>query len=188
MVAVEEIVIDNLSIYGGSNIDINLLDLINCTLSNVVLKNCGVNGLRLRNSVGTTIDSINISGSAITNGIILIPTTSLNKTIIKNAVIDGATNGLFAVGTVNDVYIDGNLDGTTTPINQSSVTTGYISVGVLGALRRNVFGFSGPPTVGTWNRGDIVWNSFPSAGGVPGWVCVASGTPGTWKAMAAVAA
>lgn len=44
------------------------------------------------------------------------------------------------------------------------------------------------PTTDTWARGDIVWNTAPSAGGTPGWVCVTAGTPGTWKAMANVAA
>ena len=44
------------------------------------------------------------------------------------------------------------------------------------------------PTVGAWQRGDVVFNSTPSAGGTPGWVCVTAGTPGTWKAMANVAA
>lgn len=39
-----------------------------------------------------------------------------------------------------------------------------------------------------WVRGDVVYNTAPSAGGVPGWVCTVAGTPGTWKAMAAVAA
>ena len=44
------------------------------------------------------------------------------------------------------------------------------------------------PLSGTWARGAIVWNSQPSAGGAPGWMCVAGGTPGTWKAMANLAA
>jgi hypothetical protein len=187
MSSVENAVVNNVSIYGGANIEIDLLGLTNCTLSNFVMRNSGANAVRLRDSTGTTINGINLDGT-ITNALLLNPTTSLSKTIIKNAVVNGATNGLVASGTVNDIYIDGNLDGATTPINQSGVTTGYISVGVLGALRRNAFGFGAAPTVGTWNRGDIVWNSSPSAGGVPGWVCVASGTPGTWKAMAAVAA
>jgi hypothetical protein len=39
------------------------------------------------------------------------------------------------------------------------------------------------PTSGTWARGDIVWNTEPTAGGVPGWVCVTAGAPGNWKAM-----
>lgn len=43
------------------------------------------------------------------------------------------------------------------------------------------------PTAGAWGRGDIAWNTTPSAGGTPGWVCVTAGSPGTWKAMANVA-
>jgi len=44
------------------------------------------------------------------------------------------------------------------------------------------------PTTGTWKRGDRCWNTTPSASGVPGWICVTAGTPGTWKAMGALAA
>ena len=47
---------------------------------------------------------------------------------------------------------------------------------------------SAAPVAGTWERGDVVINNAPSAGGTPGWVCVTAGTPGTWKAMANVAA
>lgn len=43
------------------------------------------------------------------------------------------------------------------------------------------------PTTGAWTRGDWVLNQFPSSGGAPGWVCTASGSPGTWKAMANLA-
>jgi len=50
-----------------------------------------------------------------------------------------------------------------------------------------VYAAAAAPVAGTWQRGAIVWNSAPAAGGVPGWVCVAAGTPGTWKAMAALA-
>jgi hypothetical protein len=53
----------------------------------------------------------------------------------------------------------------------------------LGAVAR----LSAAPTVGTWVRGDWVFNSTPSSGGPPGWVCTAGGTPGTWKAMANLA-
>lgn len=52
----------------------------------------------------------------------------------------------------------------------------------------NEYAYTAAPTVGTWKRGDRVWNSAPSAAGVPGWVCVAAGTPGTWKAMPVLAA
>jgi hypothetical protein len=42
------------------------------------------------------------------------------------------------------------------------------------------------PTTGTWALGDIVLNSTPVAGGVWGWICIAAGTPGTWKSLGAV--
>ena len=35
---------------------------------------------------------------------------------------------------------------------------------------------------------DICWNTTPVAGGTPGWVCITAGAPGTWKAMANLAA
>jgi hypothetical protein len=44
------------------------------------------------------------------------------------------------------------------------------------------------PTTGTWARGDIRFNSAPSAAGTAGWVCVTAGSPGTWKAMGNLAA
>lgn len=44
------------------------------------------------------------------------------------------------------------------------------------------------PSTGTWTAGARVENSMPTAGGIPGWVCVVGGTPGTWKAMANIAA
>jgi hypothetical protein len=54
---------------------------------------------------------------------------------------------------------------------------------------QNVITFAAAiPTVGEWARGDIIYNNTPSAGGAPGFVCVTGGTPGTWKAMANLAA
>jgi len=44
------------------------------------------------------------------------------------------------------------------------------------------------PTSGAHTRGERVWNSTPSAEGYVGWVCVSSGTPGTWKGFGAIAA
>jgi hypothetical protein len=44
------------------------------------------------------------------------------------------------------------------------------------------------PGVGTWQVGDIVWNTSAAAGGTVGWVCTTAGTPGTWKTFGAIAA
>ena len=44
------------------------------------------------------------------------------------------------------------------------------------------------PTSGTYERGAIVWNTQPTAGGYIGWICVTAGTPGTWKGFGAIEA
>lgn len=44
------------------------------------------------------------------------------------------------------------------------------------------------PTAGAWNRGDKVYNVSPVAGGSAGWICVATGAPGTWKSFGSIAA
>lgn len=43
------------------------------------------------------------------------------------------------------------------------------------------------PASGTWVRGRRIINAAPSSGGTEGWVCTASGTPGTWKAFGVIA-
>lgn len=52
----------------------------------------------------------------------------------------------------------------------------------------HVLRMAAAPTTGSWTQGTVILHSAPAAGGVPGWVCTAAGTPGTWKAMAALAA
>ena len=37
------------------------------------------------------------------------------------------------------------------------------------------------PTVGEFNKGDIVWNSEPAVSSYVGWICIKSGNPGTWE-------
>jgi hypothetical protein len=48
-------------------------------------------------------------------------------------------------------------------------------------LRKQKGLFTAVPATGTWEHGDIVFNAQPQQGGSIGWVCVSSGTPGTWK-------
>jgi hypothetical protein len=39
------------------------------------------------------------------------------------------------------------------------------------------------PTTGTWQRGDLVINKNPAAGGVFAWRCTTAGAPGSWEAI-----
>lgn len=45
---------------------------------------------------------------------------------------------------------------------------------------------SAAPTTGSWTQGDIAWSSAPVSSGYIGAVCVASGSPGTWKNFGAI--
>ena len=52
----------------------------------------------------------------------------------------------------------------------------------------HIIGWSGvSPTANFYAVGDIVLNTVPSGGGTIGWVCTASGSPGTWKAWGDIA-
>jgi hypothetical protein len=59
----------------------------------------------------------------------------------------------------------------------SSVKPGQIAGDLV-----NVMG-TAAPTDGHWLRGDRVINSLPAVGQPVGWVCTASGSPGTWVAL-----
>jgi hypothetical protein len=76
--------------------------------------------------------------------------------------------------------------GTTLTMNVNATASG--TVAIWDADMRLARSYkSAAPTTGVWFRGDRVLNSAPSAGGVEGWVCTATGAPGTWKAFGAIA-
>lgn len=77
--------------------------------------------------------------------------------------------------------------------NVFSVVSSPVAQGAYLAQRQGIkFALTGQasaaPSDGTWAVGDISWRTAPAAGGAPGDVCVTAGSPGTWKAMANVAA
>lgn len=74
-----------------------------------------------------------------------------------------------------------------------SINTGtgraYSSDIIYGSGTQNKVIFGGSvPTTGTWGIGDRALNTTPTAGGYLGWICTASGTPGTWKTFGAISA
>jgi len=54
--------------------------------------------------------------------------------------------------------------------------------------RSNYFSANFTLLAEAYQVGDILWDSNAAAGGPPGWYCVTAGSPGTWKAMANLAA
>jgi len=57
-----------------------------------------------------------------------------------------------------------------------TATGGTLTLGTIVVARGTNF-----PALGTWNAGDILFNSLPAAGTVTGWICTVGGTVGgTW--------
>ncbi len=78
-----------------------------------------------------------------------------------------------AVG--NFLYVTGDA-------NEVQSNVGYLrDVGFNGnvALRRAAS--TAAPTAGTWSQGDVVLMTTPASQGATGFMCVAPGTPGTWR-------
>lgn len=51
---------------------------------------------------------------------------------------------------------------------------------------RLIMQMSAAPTIGNYLRGDVAFNQFPSSSGKAGWICIADGSPGTWKPFGAI--
>ena len=95
----------------------------------------------------------------------------------------GGAVGSEAVTLVDSTVLLGNIQTSSIPkITTSGATQSYKQ------LQQKYSYGTAAPTTGTWTRGDILWDTAPSAGGTIGWVCTTSGTPGTWKTFGAIAA
>jgi hypothetical protein len=94
--------------------------------------------------------------------------------VANNSLNANGTNGVTTSGTCTN----SNYDKTNRiPGNISNGGTGF-RIEQIGAT----------PAAGTYVAGDTVWHAAPAAGASPGAICTTGGTPGTWKAMPAIAA
>jgi hypothetical protein len=63
--------------------------------------------------------------------------------------------------------------------------TSSIDAAIVYRRTRRVAEATAAPTAGIWTAGDTVWNTSPNgSNGIIGWMCTASGTPGTWATFA----
>jgi len=107
------------------------------------------------------------------------------------------TNSAWKLQSGNSAYFE--------PIRYiNSSATLYTTKGLTGPVLQNGYGVrnvgdtagtakvrllgTAAPTTGTYEVGDILYNSAPTAGGTIGWVCTTAGTPGTWKTFGAISA
>lgn len=138
-----------------------------------------VHGILLSNSVS----GVNVSGNIVSGKCdYYIRLLSCSKSlVVGNQIAPLAGASASGTGIFED---DTNTSGNTVKGNSVVATTAYRR----SSFDYDVFFSGAAPTTGTWKRGDVVWHANPSAAAAPGWVCVTAGTPGTWKAMANLAA
>lgn len=77
---------------------------------------------------------------------------------------------------VSELPIAGTLLGTEAMVVVQDAETRQVSLDTLLAVHAAAL----IPSGGTWSAGQRIRNSAPAAGKASGWVCVASGTPGSW--------
>lgn len=108
------------------------------------------------------------------------------KIEVLNNDLSYTTGGTWTAPAIyKDDYVSDTINNTINQVRQWNAY--YTGDGTTHSRIQESHGTAAPVT-GSWSRGSRVWNVTPSAAGVPGWVCVTAGTPGTWKAMAVVAA
>lgn len=161
---------------GGTGCAIDAQEVLSPATCNVRLNSGSPTGLsRLSFDIG---DTSNLPGGCILNIFQGNATASINHQLVGNG-----NSYLNAVA--------GNLGvGIVTALDKLHVVGfGRFTSGIrLGNTGFRITYDAAAPTTGTWIRGDIRYNTAPVASGFVGWVCVAAGTPGTWKTFGAISA
>jgi hypothetical protein len=146
---------------------------------NVMIRNNFFGGLRAADTYGYCIMGTSpntfwsIVGNVAQRGTNTVPAIGLRTTSQTPDTVP-SQRVLFQANDFTDV---------TTPVSTTAESDTYEA-----SRQWKICRGSAAPAAGTWARGDQMINSAPSAAGVPGWVCTSGGSPGTWKAMANLAA
>lgn len=160
-----------------------------------------------------TLESLNVEGTATFFGsinasrnpisAIEIGFDGFKKFKITNSELNGDKDITLKVADADTYYADlneiviGNTAHTRRPIKMfGPVTVGInnpvegIDLSVRGdisfANKRFTTG-PGVPSEGNYSKGDICWNSNPTASNFIGWVCIEAGAPGRWLPFGAIA-
>lgn len=156
------------------------------TISAVDIRNAGLDGVSIAS--GTTGDIQFIGGfisTVVGNGVF---NNSTSCTLMCQALhvdnVSGTSRGFYSAAP-RTVLVNNSTTATTTPVGGPA---GSRRQELGNSWNPNITYDTAAPTSGTWSRGDIVYNTAPSASGTVGWVCTTAGTPGTWKTFGTIAA
>lgn len=173
---------------GGYTTPTGTFETKNNVVANNVLTNC-YRGVELSDfgQTGTTVQYNRIAGNTATG------CTVGFKSSATNLVLDNLRGLNHAISNTTNYDDGGNSYRYQDVLNsvaggQYPTLTGFKLAATSQVTGRVVTNGTAAPVSGTWNQGDIVYNTAPSAGGTVGWVCTTGGSPGTWKTFGSIAA
>lgn len=189
---------------GGTYAAITFNGPIICSNNNI--NGASYNGIYAQDASKSVISNNNVfdvgqlGGGVSTNSSGIYAYQSNNLSIVNNQVHDtqgvptmyrGVYVRYSSTGPtgVDNVIVGNNISGATSANEYIEYPRQQIAY--LGNPSNPITYDTGIPGSGTFVRGHIIFNSAPSAGGVPGWVCTTGGTAGAgavFKAMANLAA
>jgi hypothetical protein len=154
----------------------------NANISNNTIDAVGTDGLQISNSNRINVNFNKVNGSSSRYGI--------NINYMTNGVINGnLTQGFTTSSYKFDTTISNII--LQSPISDATNESGLYVFGasITGAITgQNVVSTFGAATTGYWYQGSTFINQLPTAGGYLGYVCTATGSPGTWKTYGAISA
>ena len=205
---IEDVKKSTINIQLSNNVDINNNNLtMDSTVTTTGLNNIDINKSTKINLLDNTIThstshGINLNGDGTTpsNGIKVCNNKFIDlnhiNTANRNVIHSNYVNNLIitnnyvkctnSMGTYislpstdsGEIFIDNNNNDSTTFTNGEFIIQANV---IKQQNPKKVQYKTAIPSDGTYTRGDIVYNINPSADDYIGWVCVTSGTPGTWK-------
>ena len=132
--------------------------------------------LNVTNVAGSGITAIKVGSDDITNGVAFTPTANGSQAV--------KCFGADVTGTVYEAYVNAfTLAEVLADQTQIAEANDRLTRQKTG---RGVSYAAAAPSTGRWMQGEIVYNTAPTAGGFVGWVCTASGSPGTWKTFGVI--
>lgn len=125
-------------------------------------------------------------------------------------IIDSDEESEFVIGSYTNTGINLITDNTsrinisengTVVVREKTVFKKHIGIGVNNFAEDASITTAGPvrfegkkfevasetPASGSYNKGDVVWNTDPRPTGYVGWICITGGTPGDWKPFGQIA-
>jgi len=147
----------------------------NASISNNVINANGTDGMQILNTNLINVNFNKINGTSSRYG--------MNINYMTNGVINGNVTQSFTTASYNFSSTISNVILQSPISDASTEATLYVFTGTItgSLLGYNIPSSFGAATTGYWLQGSNFINKSPTAGGYYGYVCTATGNPGTWK-------